>query len=199
MLMSPVGDVTTITRDDVETIARGWWLLLVAGILSVGIGVVILEVDWTVKALAVVIGVVLIVRGLFDVITPPIDGSSRAWSIVSGVCGIVLGIVVIAWPEPTLHVVAVLIGAWLLVVGIIEMVGAIANHRTLPLWGVSFAIGLIIAVLGVWALRKPGMTVSVLIVLVGLWAILMGTLEIIAAFEVKRMPKEFDKMVASAG
>ena len=197
MLMSPVGDVTTISRDDVETIARGWWLLLVAGILSVGIGVVILEVDWTVKALAVVIGVVLLVRGLFDVITPPIDGAPRAWSITSGVCSILLGIVVLVWPEPTLHVIAVLIGAWLLVVGIVEMVGAFANRRTLPLWGVTFAVGLAISVLGVWALRKPGMTISVLIVLVGFWAILMGALEIIAAFEVKRLPKEFDKLVAS--
>jgi len=33
---------------------------------------------------------------------------------------------------------------------------------------------------------------------VGIWSILIGALEIVAAFEVKRMPKDFDKMMASS-
>jgi uncharacterized membrane protein HdeD (DUF308 family) len=198
MLMSPMPDVTTVTREDVERISKAWWLLLVAGILSVGIGVVILEVDWTAKSLAVVIGIVLIVRGLFDAITPPIDGAPRSWSMGSGVLSILVGVVIIAWPTPTLHVIAICVGAWLLFVGIVEMVGAIANRGTLPMWGLTLVVGIATTTLGIWALRKPGMTLTVLIVLVGIWSIIMGALEIIAAFEVKRLPKEFDKIVASA-
>jgi uncharacterized membrane protein HdeD (DUF308 family) len=196
MLMSPLPDIETVGRDDVEAIARTWWLLLVVGVLSVAAGIVILEVDWTVRALANVIGIVLIVRGIFDALTPPVDGAPRSWSLASGGLSIVLGVVVLVWPTPTLHVVAILIGAWLLVTGIFEMVGAIANHRTLPLWGVTLVAGMISTVLGVWALRRPGMTIAVLIVLVGIWAIVVGTLEVIASFEVKRLPKEFDRLTA---
>ena len=198
MLMSPMPDVDTITRDDVETIAKAWWLLLVAGVMSVVIGVVILEVEWTANSLAVVIGVVLIVRGIFDALTPPIDGSPRTWSMGSGVLSILVGVVMIVWSEPTLHVIAVIIGAWLLLVGIVEMVGAIANHRTLPMWGLALFVGIITTGIGLWALRRPSQTIEVMIVLVGIWSILIGALEIVAAFEVKRMPKDFDKMMASS-
>jgi uncharacterized membrane protein HdeD (DUF308 family) len=198
MLMSPMPDVDTITRDDVETIAKAWWLLLVAGLMSVVIGVVILEVDWTAKSLAFVIGIVLIVRGIFDALTPSMDGAPRSWSMGSGVLSILVGVVMIAWPEPTLHVIAVIIGAWLLLVGIVEIVGAIANHRTLPMWGLALFVGIITTGIGLWALRRPSQTIEVIIVLVGIWSILIGALEIVAAFEVKRMPKDFDKMMASS-
>jgi uncharacterized membrane protein HdeD (DUF308 family) len=52
-------------------------------------------------------------------------------------------------------------------------------------------------VLGIWALRRPGQTLSVIIVLVGIWAIVVGALELVAAFEVKRLPKQYDKLAAS--
>ncbi len=82
--------------------------------------------------------------------------------------------VILVWPEPTLRVIAALIGIWLLVAGIVLMAGAVANHDTLPLWGVTLGAGIVSAVLGIWALRRPGQTLSVIIVLVGIWAIVMG-------------------------
>ena len=105
--------------------------------------------------------------------------------------------VILVWPEPTLRVIAALIGIWLLVSGIVLMVGAVANHDTLPLWGVTLGAGILSAVLGIWALRRPGQTLTVIIVLVGIWAIVVGTLELVAAFEVRRLPKQYDKLMAA--
>ena len=112
---------------------------------------------------------------------------------------IALGVVILAWPEPTLRVIAALIGIWLLVSGIVLMVGAVANHDTLPLWGVTLGAGIVSSVLGIWALRRPGQTLTVIIVLVGIWAIVMGSLELVAAFEVKRLPKHYKKWQAAQG
>ncbi len=198
MLMSPMPDVTTVTRSDVETIAKAWWLLLVGGALSVIIGIVILEVDWTAKSLAMVIGIILIIRGIFDALTPPLDGAPRSWAVITGVLSIGVGILIMVWPNASLHVIAVIIGVWILFVGIIEIVGAVANHRTMPMWGVMLVAGIVTTAIGVWALRQPGMTLAVLIVLVGIWAIIVGTIEIIASFEMKRLPKDFDRMVSAA-
>ena len=77
MLMSPVPETDEISREDVESIAQTWWLFAVVGLLSVIAGVIILEVDWTLKNLAVFVGIVFIVRGVFDVLTPPVDGGPR--------------------------------------------------------------------------------------------------------------------------
>jgi len=198
MLMSPVPEIDTVTREDVERIAKTWWLFAVMGLLSVIAGVVILEIDWTLKNLALFVGIVFVVRGLFDVITPPVDGASRSLSWVSGGLNIAIGVVILVWPEPTLRVIAALVGIWLLVSGIVLIVGAVANHNSLPLWGVTLFAGLVSSTLGIMALRRPGQTLTVIIVLVGIWAIVMGALELVAAFEVKRLPKNFDKLVASA-
>ena len=90
--------------------------------------------------------------------------------------------------------IAAIIGIWLLIAGLTLFVGGIANHGEDSLWWVTMSTGAISIVLGIWALRRPGLTLSIIIVLVGIWAILMGTLEIAAAFEVKQLPKRFDKL-----
>jgi len=197
MLMSPVPETDDITREEVVTIAKTWWLFAIVGLLSVIAGVIILEVDWTLKHLALFVGIVFIIRGIFDVATPPIDGAPRSWAWVTGALNIGFGVVVLAWPEPTLRVIGAVIGIWLLISGIVLIVGAVANHSRLPLWGVTLFAGIVSSVLGIWCLRRPGQTLTVIIVLVGIWAILMGVLELVAAFEVKRLPKQFDKMASS--
>jgi len=198
MLMSPVPETDDITREEVVTIAKTWWLFAIVGLLSVIAGVIILEVDWTLKHLALFVGIVFIIRGIFDVATPPVDGAPRTWAWVTGAVNIGLGVAILAWPEPTLRVIAALIGIWLLISGVVLIVGAVANHSTLPLWGVTLFAGIVSSVLGIWCLRRPGQTLTVIVVLVGIWLIVVGVLELVAAFEVKRLPKQFDKMVASS-
>jgi uncharacterized membrane protein HdeD (DUF308 family) len=199
MLVSPVPEVETVTREDVEQIAKTWWIFLIMGLLSIGVGVVLLEIDWTLTNLARFVGAIFIVRGIFDMATPPVDGAPRSWAIGTGLVNVALGVILLAWPEPTLRVIAGLIGIWLLIAGVVLIVGAVANHDTLPMWWVTLVAGVVSSVLGIWAIRRPGMTLTIIIVLVGIWAIVMGTLEVVAAFEVKRLPKHFDKMVAQAG
>jgi uncharacterized membrane protein HdeD (DUF308 family) len=147
MLMSPVPEIETVSRDDVEQIAKTRWIFLVMGLLSI-------------------------------VATPPVDGAPRTWAIGAGVVNMALGVILLAWPEPTLRVIAALIGIWFLIAGLVLIVGAVANHDTLPMWWVTLVAGVLSSVLGIWA-------------------IVMGTLEVVAAFEVKRLPKQFDKVVAS--
>ena len=156
MLMSPVPETDQISLEEVESIAKMWWLFAVMGVLSVIAGVIILEIDWTLKNLAVFVGIVFIVRGVFDVLTPPVDGGPRTYAWVSGVLNIALGVVILAWPEPTLRVIAALIGIWLLVSGIVLIVGAVANHDTLPCGASPSAPASCRRCSGIWALRRPG-------------------------------------------
>ena len=197
MLLSPVPETDSLTREDVVTISKTWWVFLIMGTLSVVAGVILLEVDWTLKNVAYFVGAIFIVRGLFDLFTRPVDGAPRSWSIGTGIINIAMGAILLAWPQPTLRVIAAIIGIWLLIAGLTLFAGGIANHGEDALWWVTTSTGAISIVLGIWALRRPGLTLSIIIVLVGIWAILMGTLEIAAAFEVKRLPKRFDKLAGA--
>jgi uncharacterized membrane protein HdeD (DUF308 family) len=194
VLMSPEPQTETLSRDDVVQISKTWWVFLIMGTLSVIAGVILLEVDWTLKNLAYFVGAIFIVRGLFDIAARPVDGAPRSWSVGTGVVNIVMGVILLAWPEPTFRVIAAIIGIWLLIAGVVLVVGSIANHGSDSLWWFSLFVGGISIVLGIWAIRRPGLTLSIIIVLTAIWAIIMGTLEIAAAFEVKRLPKRFDKL-----
>jgi uncharacterized membrane protein HdeD (DUF308 family) len=40
--------------------------------------------------------------------------------------------------------------------------------------------------LGVWAMRRPEVTLSLLITIIGLWAVLTGVIYCVLAFEIRR-------------
>jgi hypothetical protein len=72
------------TRDEIDTVSRGWWVLVATGVLSVVAGGIILFTDWSIADLATFIGLLLIFRGIFMTFGAPVDGSARGWSIALG-------------------------------------------------------------------------------------------------------------------
>jgi uncharacterized membrane protein HdeD (DUF308 family) len=50
-------------------------------------------------------------------------------------------------------------------------------------------LGLIELPIGIWAMRRPGLTLAVLITLTGVWAIVTGVWQCLIAFEVRNLPK----------
>ena len=122
----------TAAVDDIDTVSRGWWALLVTGLISVVAGGVILSVDWKVGSLATFIGALLVARGFFTMFNVPIDGSGRAWAIGSGLLEIALGLMVWAWPSPTLLVIAFWIGWYVLFSGILTIAGATTARTSSP-------------------------------------------------------------------
>jgi Short repeat of unknown function (DUF308) len=59
----------------------------------------------------------------------PDSGERVAWWLALGpsVLGVVFGVMIVAWPEATLKVVAVLFGAWPLLHGVVRIVQAITG------------------------------------------------------------------------
>src|SRR5690242_10448569 len=128
------------TRDEIDRVSGGWWVLLVTGAISVVAGGIILFANWSVTDLAVFVGLVLIIRGVFTTFSVPVDGSVRIWSIALGILETLVGIAVFVWPGPTLLVVAFWIGWYVLFSGIMTIAGSIAGRGVLPYWGLMLAI-----------------------------------------------------------
>src|SRR4029078_8650762 len=120
----------------------GWWVLFITGLISVVAGGVILLVDWSVGDLAVFLGTLLVVRVVLMMFGAPLDGSLRGWAIALGLLEVGVGIAMFAWPEPTLLVVAAVIGWWVLFSGVMTITGSISGRRILPYWGLFLALGI---------------------------------------------------------
>jgi uncharacterized membrane protein HdeD (DUF308 family) len=151
---------------------------------------VILTIDWTVEDLAVFVSFLFIVKGAFTLATPPVETSDRSWNIFTGVVEIVVGIAFLAWPEPTLLTAAIFIGAWVVVSGLFTIVGAIANRHDVQMWWLYLIFGIVEVPIGIILLNRPSLTLAIAIAMVGIWAILVGTLEIMSSFEVRDLPRK---------
>src|SRR6188472_1428145 len=97
-----------LTRDAAEQLARNWTTLLLNGLVLIVAGVLIWSIDWSVRSLATFIGALFIFEGLWAMLTAGI--SARAANLVAGLLSIAAGVVIIAWPDPSLVVLGIFLG-----------------------------------------------------------------------------------------
>jgi len=109
---------------------RVW--LGIAGLLLVVIGVVLIRhLNLTVALVGLVIGVSWIVQGLAELVTAFSGGPGerRGWWIFFGLISLIAGIVVVAVPTTSVTVLAVLVGIWFIVTGLVEIVGGFMQRH----------------------------------------------------------------------
>ncbi|MBU8547426.1 HdeD family acid-resistance protein [Streptomyces rochei] len=113
-------------------------------------------------------------------------GRSWTWLMGSAVATLVPGVLVLVWPEATLHVLAVLVGLYLLLTGVFRFVAVFARegHERLP--------GLLLTVLyllaGVLCLRNPLQTIAALSLIVGMVWLVSGILTLYTALVTQNLP-----------
>jgi uncharacterized membrane protein HdeD (DUF308 family) len=188
-----------LTHTAAENVSRTWWALLINGLLLIVAGVLIFSIDWGVRSLATFIGALFILEGISEAMAGGIDRSTQRTNFVIGLLSIGAGIAIIVWPSPGLTVVAVFLGAWLIVMGTGTLVGAFAARRVLPNWWLWLILGLLEIPLGVLALADPGATLAALVTVGGIWAIAIGTMQTVLAFEVKNLPRDVDRAFGVSG
>lgn len=113
-------------------------------------------------------------------------GRSWAWLLGSAVATVVPGVLVLGWPEATLHVLAVLIGLYLLLTGAFRFVAVFARegHERLP--GLLLAVLYVLA--GVLCLRNPLQTIAALSLIVGMVWLVSGILSLYTALITENLP-----------
>jgi len=186
-----------LTRDAAEQIARNWWVLLLNGALLAVAGVLIFSIDWSTRSLATFIGALFIFHGVSEALTTGIGGRVRQVNVITGLLSMAAGLLIIVWPDPGVAVVAIVLGAWLIVVGTISISGAFAARRLLPNWWLLLVLGLVEIPLGVLALANPGATLAALITVAGIWAVAVGVTRIVLAFDIKGLPDDVEQAFAA--
>ena len=100
-------------------------LLALLGVLSFIVGLYALRhILITVAALALLLGIFWIVNGAVETFTALSHRGmqGRGWTIFMGLLSVVAGVVVLVYPAISLATLAIVLGFWLLVYGIMEIV-----------------------------------------------------------------------------
>ncbi|GGV72240.1 HdeD family acid-resistance protein [Streptomyces griseoloalbus] len=114
-------------------------------------------------------------------------GRSWQWILASAVATLVPGIVVLVWPDTTLHVLAVLIGLYLLVTGAFRFVGVLGREEQgarLP----ELLLAVLYVLAGVLCLRHPLQTIAALSLIVGVVWLVSGMLTLFTAIASRDLP-----------
>ncbi len=193
MLLNPINPPERFDIDEAEQVAKGWWLILLTGLISLVFGALILAIDWSVSSLAAFVGALFIIQGAAFLITRPLDGGSRSTNVIAGLLGVGAGIALLVWPDRGLYVLALFVGIWIVVSGLLHIVGAFVNRHA-PYWWLVLVLGLIEVPIGIWAMRRPGLTLAVIITLTGVWAIVTGIWQCLIAFEVRNLPRKLSRV-----
>ncbi|AJF68442.1 MULTISPECIES: HdeD family acid-resistance protein [Streptomyces] len=113
-----------------------------------------------------------------------------AWQalLVAGLVSLILGVMVLAWPEATLRVVGVLFGLYLLLSGVMQLVAAFGTHATTALRVMAFISGALSILLGLFCFRGATQSTLLLALWIGIGWLFRGITQTVAAASDPAMP-----------
>jgi len=109
------------------------------------------------------------------------------FAIIRGVLGILFGLIALFAPIATALVLAIVIGIYALVDGVFDIVEAI-RHRGSSSMVFRIVLGVVSILFGIVVLIWPGMSLGILVIMVGIWAIIIGVLQIVSSVGHRAVP-----------
>jgi uncharacterized membrane protein HdeD (DUF308 family) len=166
--------------------ATTWQTTLFLGVVTVILGLIVsFHPSGSLNVIAVLVGILMIISGIFDLIRVFDDAEQhRVWLGIAGLLYVVIGVVLIRHLHLTVAFIGLLVGLTWIVQGLSALFGGVAGSREGRGWWIFFGIVSLIA--GIVVVADPISSVTVLAVLLGIWFIVMGLIEVSAAFIIRR-------------
>lgn len=186
-----------LTAADSTALRRIWWLPVLRGVVLLVLGLFMLvQPLGTVKALVWVFGVFAIIDGLIAIAQwlGNRKEPGAGWWLISGVVGIAFGVIAVVWTGPTAQVIFYLITLWVLVIGVLGIIASVVLYRSRDIgWYWVLTFGLIAFLFGLLLLMNPQTSVSIIVVLLGLFAFVGGVVLVVSGFATKQLAKDLDR------
>ncbi len=179
--------------EPLREIGRSWGFVLLFGLLTLALGIVItFRPGGTVRVVAILFGIWLLVLGLFWIILAIADradtGGIRFAMVILGLLAILVGLLVLHHPFETVAILGFIIGVFWVVGGVALLAGGLSHEaegqRTRPI-----LLGLVFTITGLICLVYPGLSLSILAVILGIGLIVSGIIEVVLAIQLRQLTK----------
>jgi uncharacterized membrane protein HdeD (DUF308 family) len=161
-----------IDRSQLADGARFWWVILLAGLVSIAVGVVLVfRPGDSLKALVVIIGIFLAFSGIVGFLAAFVLDQDRVLAAIAAVLRLAVGLVLIRHPTDAVSVIGLVIGIFLIIDASIAVFGAVIGgvHRLR-----RALVAAIELCAGVVVIAQPHIGYTTLAVVVGIWLIVSG-------------------------
>lgn len=172
------------------------WLLVVAGILGIVAGIIVLaEPNIALSTLAVITGVFLLVDGIIETVWSVswslLGDGEQEWflAILLAIATAIVGILLIRHPTHAVVAIALLLGFWLMINGMIRL-GKTRGMKSGR--GLEMVLAAVEFVAGIVIVASPRIGVGTLALLIGIALILRGIAMIGVGWLLPRFLRELD-------
>jgi uncharacterized membrane protein HdeD (DUF308 family) len=174
-----------------RSLADNWWLLLLRGLAAIAFGVLaffwpgltLITLTWLWGAYATTDGVIAI-WAAFNASGG--DAGPRWWLGLSGVVSILAGVLAFYYTGMTTLVLLMFIAIWAIIIGAIQIWGAIALRSVLQREWLLVLSGALSIAFGVILMVQPGTGALAFVWMIAWYAIFFGCLYIGLAFRLKQ-------------
>ena len=177
---------------------KHWWLMLIAGLLCLVMGVVVFVFPLqSYVTLAILFGVLMLIVGAVQLIVASTSSNyltMRGYFVVGGVLDLILGIFLCIYPGVTLVALPLMMGIWMMYNSFI-IIAFGGDMETFRLGGSGLVIvgGVLLLLLSVIVLLNPfSAGVATVIILAGIGFLVLGCLLCILSLKLKHIDKEIE-------
>jgi uncharacterized membrane protein HdeD (DUF308 family) len=169
-----------------------WWLTLIRGIVAILFGV--MTFIWpgiTILSLTILWGAYALVDGVMAIVTAfsssGAQTSSRWWLGLAGLVGIAAGVLTFLFPIGTSLGLLIFLAAWLVVAGVMQIIGAIRLRKVIDNEWLLGLVGALSILLGISLVAFPGSGLVSVAWMVGTFAIIAGISYIGLSMRLKKL------------
>jgi len=168
--------------------------LIVLGVLAIIVGII--AIAWpnvTILALVILFAVYAFMdaglqaaRAFSSRSAGPVFGHL----LLSLIC-LAAGVVALVWPGPTAYVLVIVVAAWALVGGVVEIIAGFGSGETAGMRALFIISGLVSVAFGILLFARPGVGAVTLALLFGLYSLIYGFTQITAGVQLRQVGKSF--------
>lgn len=186
-------DIGTMPRGllpSVQIMADNWWLVLIRGIIAILFGIAAFALPGlTLLSLTLLWGAFALIDGAFalwaGITGRTQSGGMRWWLAIVGIIGILAGIVTFVAPVAVTAALLLYIGIWAIIVGVMEIWGAVWLRREIENeWWLGLA-GVLTILFGIVMLFEPAAGALGLVWLIAAFGIVVGISLVALAFRLR--------------
>jgi uncharacterized membrane protein HdeD (DUF308 family) len=177
---------------DLKQTIKNWWLFVILGVLLIigGIWVMMTPLESYI-ALAIVFSVMIFVNGIFDVIFSISNSKilkGWGWYLAGGILEILMGIVLMIHPEISITILPLILGFWLMFGGVSTISGAFdLKSYYVKGWGWVLVLGILLMIFSFIVLANPVFGASTVVVFTALAIISYGIAYLIFGIKLKKV------------
>ena len=160
---------------------RSLWKSAIIGTVTVIAGIALVLGTWALDELVAFVAMFMVARGALHIVTMSFEGATGALAALQGGGEVGVGLLLLIWPSPTLTVLVVVVGTWVIVRAVVAATLVAATRLERVGWRLQFMASLVEVAFGVALIARPSGSVESTAWILGALAVFDGLLEIVAA------------------